>query len=401
MSMLRGDLVLVACRNGVNTARILRKHLEEIKESRKKFYENSSGPYKTMQKQEIEFIEYIDNFGIDLVISRTDIFKDGEILPTLESESMREKDVFIVQNTLNPSEPEKTSDNIIELYLALDAARRGTPDNLTAVVPYLSYQKQEKDEGRQPISAKAIIDLIAYNANMLLTMDLHEPAEKGFSKPKEMKIENLYASSILLNDLINKKKFSGVFVSPDAGGVKMVGHYKKVTGLDMAVGFKYRGAGAVHTKEFQDLIGDVKNKDIAIIDDQLATGGTILDIAKVAKEKGANKVYAAVTHGMFLDNSEVKFRKAKENGTIDEIIITNTLIHSDDFYRRNKEEITVIDSLAVFAKRAYGKHTSADLSAVYMIKRCKKRCLEKIIKILFDLFFVFIFSICIDYTKMR
>ena len=185
---------------------------------------------------------------------------------------------------------------------------------------------------------------------------------QGFSS--EINIQNLYASALLIDYFLEKIRFNGIFVAPDPGAGKMVKHYSKVTGLPMALGYKYRNPDSHHDFEEQRLLGDVKGMDAAIVDDQSAGSGTLINMARTVKDAGADKVYCAVAHAMLLGDAEEKFSKAVEEGVITELVCTNTLIQPDELLERNPY-IKVLDSLKIFAEAIIETHEGGSISRLY------------------------------------
>jgi len=364
--MTRGDISIIACRNGISSANTIKNHLQEIILHRDQLL-NSREHLTSYDERQLDFINTVKKHGTQLIIPNSKSIKDfadGEISINLE-ESVRGTDAYIIQNTLNPENPKATSHNIMELIFMTETVRRSSARNVTLVLPYLSYSKQERRQGRQPISAKVMIDLFhEVGADKIITMDLHASAIEGFTKAREMSIENLFASNIILDYLINDKKFKGEFLAPDAGAGKMVAHYSKVAKLELALGYKFKKPDSHHEPEEQRILGDVSGKDIAIIDDQLATGTTLLNTINSLVKLKANKIYLATTHGMFLKNAEEKFRHLKNAGILEEIIITTTIPHSKEFYQKNTY-ITQLDALKMFAEAVYENHVDGSISALY------------------------------------
>jgi ribose-phosphate pyrophosphokinase len=334
------QIAILPCRNGIETAKAIIKHIHGICKAR-----NFRGLSDLKNPVEIDTRDFID----------------GEIRPKIR-ESVRGKHVYVVQNTLDPRKPERTSHNIMELLLTVDAVRRSDADEINLVLPYLSYSKQERSTGREPISVKVLLDAFQnLGIRRLFTMELHAPAVQGFVN---YRIENLYASQIFLGYFLKEKHFKGVWIAPDPNAGKFVRHYSKVSGLPMAFGYKYRAADSMHDIEDLHLLGDIRGKDVVIVDDQSATSRTLLRAVNAAKELGANKVYCAVTHAMFLGDAQKAFRVAVKNGLMEELICTNTLMQPKEFLRENRY-IKVLDGLRLFAEAIFETYTGGSISRLY------------------------------------
>ena len=222
-------------------------------------------------------------------------FADGEkriIIP----QNLRKRDVFIIQPTCPP-----VNDNLVELLLIIDAAKRSSASEVSAIIPYFGYSRQDrKDRPRVPISASIIAKLIEFSgADRILTIDIHSEQEPGFV---EVPWDNLYASYSFFPVL--KETFSKnlVIASPDKGGVLKATFYADYLNADgIAIVFKERDIQQKNDSKAFETIGDVQNKDVLIVDDMIDTAGTICEAAKLIKSRGANSVAAAATHGLFSD----------------------------------------------------------------------------------------------------
>lgn len=243
-------------------------------------------------------------------------FADGEkrvIIP----KNLRKRDVFIIQPTCPP-----TDSNIMELLLIIDAAKRSSASEITAVIPYFGYSRQDrKDRPRVPISAALVAGLIEYaGADRILTIDIHSEQEPGFSR---IPWDTLYASYNLLPIL--KKNFKGenlVVASPDKGGVEKATFYRHhLNAQGLAIVFKTRDVYRENVSSPLDMIGQVEGKDVLIVDDMIDTAGTICNSADLLKKKGAKSVSVAATHGIF---SAAALEKIDKSG-IDQIFITDTV----------------------------------------------------------------------------
>lgn len=244
------------------------------------------------------------------------VFSDGEkriIIP----ENLRKRDVFIIQPTCPPVDA-----NIMELFLIIDAAKRSSASEVSAVIPYFGYARQDrKDRPRVPISASIIARLIEFaGADRILTIDIHSEQEAGFV---EIPWDILYGSYAFLPEL--KKYFKDgnlVIASPDKGGVPMAAFYADLLNASgVAIVYKERDVMKTNESRALDMVGDVKNKDVLIVDDMIDTGGTICDAAKLLREKGAKSISAASTHGIFSGSAPERIKAAN----FDRIFITDTV----------------------------------------------------------------------------
>lgn len=243
-------------------------------------------------------------------------FADGEkriVIP----ENLRKRDVFIIQPTCPP-----VDSNLMELLLMIDAAKRASASEITAVIPYFGYSRQDrKERSRVPISAALVAGLIEHaGADRIVTLDIHSEQEPGFVN---IPWDNLYSSYSLLPVL--KEYYLGknlVLASPDKGGVLKATFYADLLNAEgLAIVFKERDVAKKNESQALDLIGNVKNKDVLLVDDMIDTAGTIYEAAKLIKERGAKSISAAATHGLFSDPAPKKIADAP----LDKIIITDSV----------------------------------------------------------------------------
>ena len=245
-------------------------------------------------------------------------FKDGEI-QAYYNETIRGKYVFIIQPTFGPAE------NLIELLILIDAAKRASAYKIIAVIPYFGYARQDrKDKPRTSIGAKLMANLLsAAGVDRVITLDLHADQIQGFF---EIPVDHLYSSNVFYPYIQSLKIENLCMVSPDTGGTKRASTYAKALDCDLAIGFKQREK----KNEVANLqiIGDVKDKNCIIVDDIIDTGGTLIKAANKLKENGAKSVMAMCTHGLLSGNGLENI----ENSTIDTLILTDTIPlnqHSD------------------------------------------------------------------------
>ncbi|MCA9401626.1 MAG: ribose-phosphate pyrophosphokinase, partial [Candidatus Omnitrophica bacterium] len=230
--------------------------------------------------------EQLNVTSTNVLVSR---FSEGEVRVEIK-ENIRGKDVFIIQPT-SPS----ANDNLMELLILIDAARRASAKRITAVLPYYGYARQDrKDQPRVPITAKLVANLIcAAGASRVLTMDLHANQIQGFF---DIPVDHLYAINDLCKYFNDKKLQDLVVVSPDVGGIKMARAYARQLGAGLAIVDKRRESP--DKTEVMHILGDVKGKNAILVDDIVATAGSLVEAIEVLASKGVKDVYAAISHGI-------------------------------------------------------------------------------------------------------
>ncbi|BCX78988.1 ribose-phosphate pyrophosphokinase [Campylobacter sp. 19-13652] len=261
----------------------------------------------------VEFSKKIAQY-LSLPLSEASIkrFSDGEISVQI-GESVRGKDVFVIQPTCAPA-----NENLMELLILTDALRRSSASSITAVVPYFGYARQDRKAApRVPITAKLVANMMqTAGINRVVTMDLHAGQIQGFF---DIPVDNLYGT-IVFNEYVRQKNLPNPIVaSPDVGGVARARALAKTLGLDMVIVDKRREKA--NESEVMNIIGDVNGKDVILIDDMIDTAGTIVKAAQVFKERGATSVMAFCTHPVL---SGPAYERLK-NGALDELVVTDTI----------------------------------------------------------------------------
>ena len=274
-------------------------------------------------------------------------FKDGEIWVRYE-ENIRGKNVFIVQSTHAPAE------NLLELLILIDAAKRASAKNITAVVPYFGYARQDrKDQPRVSITSKLIADLLeTAGANRVLTMDLHAAAIQGFFS---IPVDHLYASLVFIKLLKEKKIDNLVIISPDVGSAKMARAYASRLGAGLAISDKRRTEHNI--AEIIHIIGDVKDKNCVIIDDIIDTAGTLTSAAKAIINRGAKSVFAIGTHGVLSGPAIERI----QNSPIKKLIISDTIPLSEEKKIPEIEVESVANIFGESIKRIYEQKSISSL----------------------------------------
>ena len=250
--------------------------------------------------------------GIPLGGAKIDRFPDGEKVIRVEDD-VRGRDCFVLQSTCEP-----VDEHLVELLIYLDCLRRASASRITAVIPYFGYARQDrKDEGRVPITAKLVANMIATaGADRVLAIDLHAHQLQGFF---DIPVDHL-AGELVLNKYFRDLKINNLtVVSPDVGNMKTASRYAAHLGGDLAIVHKRRLSGS--KVEAQEIIGEVRGRNILMCDDIIATAGTVCSAAALVKERGAEKVYIGATHGVFAPQALERLAKAP----IDGVVATDTI----------------------------------------------------------------------------
>lgn len=240
-------------------------------------------------------------------------FSDGEVTVEI-TQNVRARHVFVVQSTCPP-----TNENLMELVIMVDALKRASAEQISAVIPYFGYARQDRRprSSRVPITAKVVANMLqAVGVSRVLTMDLHADQIQGFF---DIPVDNIYASPVLLGDLRQKNYPDLLVVSPDVGGVVRARAIAKQLDCDIAIIDKRRPRANV--SEVMHVIGDIEGRNCVIMDDMIDTAGTLVKAAEVLKERGAKHVYAYCTHAIFSGPAIERLSKS----ALDEVVVTNTI----------------------------------------------------------------------------
>ncbi len=272
-------------------------------------------------------------------------FSEGEVRVQIK-DNIRGKDVFIIQPTCPP-----VNDNLMELLIIIDAARRASAKRITAVMPYYGYARQDrKDQPRVPITAKLVANLVvASGVDRVLTMDLHASQIQGFY---DIPVDHLYAINVLC-DYFDKKKISNlVVVSPDVGGIKMARAYAKRLGAALAIVDKRRESP--EKTEVMHILGKVKGMNAVIVDDLVATAGSMIEAVEALHKKGVLSVYAAVSHGVL---SGTALTRIQDCQALKEVITTNSIPLKDAGKHSKIKVLSVASLLAEAIKRIHNEES--------------------------------------------
>lgn len=290
------------------------------------------------------------SYGVPLGNVITSHFNDGEFQPSFE-ESLRGSRVFIIGST-HPS-----SDNLMEMLMMLDAAKRSSARHITAVLPYFGWARQDrKDKPRVPIAAKLVAKMLeTAGATRIVTMDLHADQIQGFF---EKPVDHLYASTIFLPYLKSLNLENITIASPDMGGSKRAYAYSKFLQSDVVICYKQRAKANVISH--MELIGEVKGKNVILVDDMVDTAGTLTHAANLMIERGAKSVRAICTHPV-LSGDAYAYAKI-ENSALEELIVTDSIP-----LKQESNKIKVISCADLFADVMKAVHNNKSISSKFLM----------------------------------
>ena len=288
-----------------------------------------------------------DYLGMCVSDATLNKFSDGEISVQI-TQSVRGQDVYIIQPTCAP-----TNDNLMELLIMIDALKRSSAKSINAVIPYYGYARQDRKAApRVPISAKLVADLLEKaGINRVVTIDLHAAQIQGFFN---IPADNLFGSILFVNYIKSKNLKNPIIASPDIGGVARARQYADKLGYDLVIVDKKREKA--NESQVMNIIGDVKGKDVILVDDMVDTAGTLVKAAEVLKEKGANSVMACCTHGVL--SGPAYDRVA--NGVLDELVISDTIPT-----KKNAKKITVLTASTIIGEAIRRIHNNESVNSIF------------------------------------
>ncbi len=307
-----------------------------------RIFSGSSNP-----KLASDVCNYLD---VELGEAEVERFPDSEKIIRVEDD-VRGRDCFVIQSTCNP-----TDEHIMELLIFIDCLRRASAKRITAVIPYFGYARQDrKDEGRVPITAKLVANLITTaGANRVLAVDLHANQLQGFF---DIPVDHLSGELVLRRHFEEKKIDKLTVASPDVGNIKTAARYADYLGGELAIIHKKRVSGS--EVEAAELIGSVEGRNILMCDDIIATAGTVCSAARLVKERGAKSVSVSATHGVFAGQAAERLLDAP----IDEIVVTDTIPLNGVAKKLNN--VKVLSSAAMLGEAIRRIHRNESVSIMF------------------------------------
>ena len=335
MSRQRAPLSVLCCNSGTAFAKKVVKQLKE----------------KTDQE-------------VHLIDASQTRFANTEI-KTILNESIRGKDVYIIQDTENHTDGLSVDENLRALYTTVDACRRCDAERVTAVIPSYPYARQDKQDGRDGITAARVAWELEGDLGVdhILTVDLHNSAIQGFFRRAQ--IDNLKGSFVLIPKLekMIRDKENALMMPTDLGGAKRANYYAQKLGTDIAFSYKQRDYSKANSVDTVAIMGDIKGKDVYIIDDMICTGGTLSKAIREAKEMGAKKITAICTLALFNGPAIERFKELHKEGILDCVIGTNATYHSKELLKENPwfKEIDISEYFAEIIKRVNSRESIGEL----------------------------------------
>jgi len=299
--------------------------------------------------QSVDLAEKIaKEYGYELGESRKNVFSDGEFQVSFD-ESIRGRRIFIIGSTCPPS------DNLMEMLLMIDAAKRASARHITAVMPYFGWARQDrKDKPRVPIAAKMVANLLqAAGATRIITMDLHADQIQGFF---EKPVDHLYASTIFMPEIKALNLDNITIASPDMGGSKRAYAYSKFLDSEVVICYKQRLKANVISH--MELIGNVEGRNVILVDDMIDTAGTLTKAANLMMEKGAKSVRAICTHGVLSGKAYERI----ENSKLEQLIITDTIP-----VKQHLSKIKVVSCAPLFADVMHKVQSNTSISDQFLM----------------------------------
>lgn len=292
-----------------------------------------------------------NHLGLELSETLVRNFSDGEIWVKF-NDNVRGVDLFIIQSTFAPA------DNILELLMLIDAAKRASAKRVTAVIPYFGYARQDrKDQPRVALTAKLIANLLERaGADRIITIDLHSSQIQSFF---DIPMDHLYASPVLIRQLKKMGLDNVTFAAPDVGGAKTARSYAKRFGGDLVLVDKRRPQHNV--AEIMHIIGDVKDKNVVIVDDMIDTGTTFVNCAEALKDKGALHIIGVCVHPVLSGNA---LDKIDASDAVSKVFVTDTIP-----LKRHSDKIEIVSVAELLAEAIIRTHDNRSISSLFEIER--------------------------------
>ena len=373
MPLMRGKFQLFACRSGLKYAEELVKQLQEITKERAKELEGKER-LNVHERNEVELIEYLGRHGAR--IGRTNImaFDDGEMDIMIDAkENVRDKDVFLIQNHYNTATGLTISENVMETFIFVDALRRAKARSVTLVSLYFPYARGDKQHGKDGVPAKLFAKMLTTaGVDNLITMDLHADQITGFFDPNEIRVEHLHIAPLLYHFLKDNMDEKGKITAPDVGAAKRAQKLAKALDKSLLMAYKRRSYEKKHQVDELKLLGLPSKEEAVIVDDIVASGGSVIKVIDLLKEKSVKKVSVACAHALLTGKAIERFdiMYADKNNPFQRLIATDTVPHNGTL--KNKPWYVELNTTKYLAKALYEIHTSGSLTPIHEMDSVEK-----------------------------
>lgn len=366
MTFLRGKFQLFSCRSGEAYASKLVRQLQSIIKTRLEEL-NTKTTLTTHEQNEKEFIKSIEEESVRIGKAKLLAFDDGEMDVIIDSkENVRDKDVFLVSCPYNTTDENSINTNIMESLIFIDALHRAKARSVSLISLYYPYSRGDKQHAKDGIPAKLLANI--YNTaglSNIITMDLHADQIMGFFDSQQIRIENMHASSLFIHYLKDKLSENARIAAPDAGAAKRTQYIAKHLNKGMIMAYKRRSYEQKHLIDEMKILGLPGKEEVIILDDMVASGGSVIKMIDILKEKGVKKVGVAVAHPMLIKDAAELFDKAyaDKDNPFYMLIGTDSIPHSDKI--KTKPWYKEIDTSKFIAKTIYEIHTSGSVSQLH------------------------------------
>lgn len=324
-------------------------------------------------EQRLDFLKEIRESRLHVGDVRVQHFRDGEMNADLGSENVRDRDVFLFQSPYTTTNGRTLSENLFETFVLADALKRAKARSVTLVSLYYPYGRGDKQHGKDGIPAAMYANLVeSIGVNGLVTFDLHTDQIVGFFDPERTSVENLRASPLLL-DYIRRNISEGSTCAPDAGAGKRAQYYARQLAGDVTLGYKRRSYREDHAIDELQLLGVPERDLVFIVDDMIASGGSMVKLMDLLKEKGVERAYAVATHPLLIDPAVEVFDTlyADPDHPFEGLVTTDSILHDDSILSRPWYH--GVDTSRFIAKALYEIHTSGSLTQLH-----KPDCVEQL-----------------------
>ena len=366
MTILRGKFQLFSCRSGKAYAQKLGNQLQLIIEKRHEEL-STKKTLSSREQTELDFVQSIQEEDVRVGKANILEFGDGEMDVILDnSENVRDKDVFLVSCPYNTTDDHSINTNIMETLIFIDTLHRAKARSVSLISLYYPYSRGDKQHAKDGIPAKLLANMYKTSGlNNLITMDLHADQIMGFFDSQFIRIENMHASSLMIHFLKDRLGDEARIAAPDTGAAKRTQYVAKHLNKRMIMAYKRRSYEKTHTIDEMKILGLPGEEEVVILDDMVASGGSVIKMIDILKEKGVPKVTVAVAHPMLIKNAVKHFDEAYKDRTnpFDLLIGTDSIPHKQEIL--DKPWYKEINTSKFIAKTIYEIHTSGSVTQLH------------------------------------